>query len=88
MRQAVMDDVKKRNWKEFRDSGLLWMINSILHLFGWAIVYELQDGRIQNVYPARVKYRGFDEKSNSEGYIKVSEYLRKNIEQLSEEAKN
>lgn len=81
-----MNEVKEKSWKEFKDMGLLWAINSILHLFGWAIVYEIEDGEIKKVFPARVKYRGFDEKSNTEGYIKVSEYLRGNIEELSKEA--
>ena len=81
-----MNDVKEKSWEEFRGTGLLWMMNSILHLFGWAIVYEVEDGGVQKVYPARVKYRGFDEKSNTEGYIKVSEYLCGNIGELSKEA--
>ncbi len=81
-----MNEVREKDWKEFRDTGLLWAINSILHLFGWAIIYEIEDGKIQRVYPARVKYRGFGEKINTEGYISVSEYLRENITELSREA--
>lgn len=80
--------VDKRTWKEFRESGLLWWINMILHTFGWAIVFNIEDnGEISEVYPARVKFRGFDEKHNTEGYIKVSEYLKKNAEQLEAEAR-
>ena len=79
--------IKEKSWNEFRETGLFWMINAILHLFGWAIVYEMQEHRIVRVYPARVTYRGFDEKSNSEGYIKVSEYLQENIKELAREAK-
>lgn len=79
--------VKKKTWEEFRNSGLLWLINTTLHLFGWAIVVELEeDGSISNAYPARVNFRGFDEKSNDEGYQKVSEYLLKNIAELNKEA--
>ena len=81
-----MNEVKEKSWKEFKDTGLLWAINSVLHLFGWAIVYEIEDGEIKRVFPARVKYRGFDEKSNEEGYIRVSEYLLENIGELSKEA--
>lgn len=83
-----MSNVNEKSWKEFRESGLLWMINSILHLFGWAIVYQVENDEIKKVYPARVSYRGFDEKSNTEGYAKVSEYLVKNIEELSKEAQD
>lgn len=85
--------VEKKTWKEFRDSGLLWWINMILHTFGWAIVFdfsnynkETNDGTIREVYPARVKFRGFDEKSVTEGYQKVSKYLKENAEILEKES--
>jgi hypothetical protein len=79
--------VNKKTWEEFRNSGLLWFINNILHLFGWAIVVEVEeDGSVSNVYPARVKFRGFDEKSNTDGYIKVSRYLKDNINDLLRES--
>lgn len=78
--------INKKTWKEFRNSGLLWFINTILHTFGWAIVCEMnENGDIFNAYPARVKFRGFDEKSNTEGYIKVTRYLEENIKELREE---
>ena len=81
--------VDKKTWEEFRASGLLWWINMILHTFGWAIVVNVDDnGSISNAYPARVKFRGFDEKNNTEGYIKVSKYLKENIEKLYREAQN
>ena len=79
--------VEQKTWKEFRDSGLLWWINMLLHTFGWAIVFSVEeDGTITKAYPARVKFRGFDEKSNTEGYIKVSQYLNKESEQLLKES--
>lgn len=81
--------VAKKTWKEFRESGLLWWTNMILHTFGWAIVVDVNDnGEITNAYPARVKFRGFSEKSNTEGYIKVSQYIKENIAELLEESKN
>jgi hypothetical protein len=80
--------IDKKSWKEFKDSGLLWWTNMILHTFGWAIVFSIKDdGTISNVYPARVKFRGFDEKNNTEGYIKVSEYMKENATELTEESK-
>ena len=78
--------VTKISWKEFRDSGMLWWINMILHTFGLAIVYDMEDGEITNVYPARVKYRGFAEKNNTDGYIKISKYIKENAEELVREA--
>lgn len=78
--------IEKKSWNEFRESGLLWWINMILHTFGWSIVIDMKDGDIINVYPARVKFRGFNEEGNTKGYIKVSNYLNENSEQLLKEA--
>ncbi|NDO20188.1 hypothetical protein FMM68_11075 [Lachnospiraceae bacterium MD329] len=81
--------VTKKTWEEFRKSGFLWWINMLLHTFGWAIVFEMSENNsneIVEVYPARVKYRGFSEKNNTEGYIQVSEYMKANSDELSKEA--
>lgn len=76
----------RKTWEEFRDSGLLWFINTILHMFGWAITVVVDDNKIIDAYPARVKFRGFDEESNSAGYRKVTKFLRENINTLEDEA--
>ena len=79
--------VDKRDWLEFRDSGLLWWINTMLHTFGWAIVFEFDDNKnITNVYPARVKFRGFGDKQVEEGYQKVSKYMMDNADELYKES--
>lgn len=75
--------IEKKTWDEFRNNGLLWWVNRILHLLGWALVYE--DGQ---VYPARTKFRGFGPEQETEGYIKVSKYLEENIDVLLEEAES
>ena len=80
--------VNKKSWEDFKKSGLLWFVNMLLHTFGWAIVYDIEDEKITNVYPARVKFRGFSEQSNTEGYIKVSQYMKDNIDELLEESKS
>ena len=81
--------IVEKTWEEFRDSGFLWWINMILHTFGWAIVVDIDDnGEITDTYPARVKFRGFGEKNNTEGYIKVSQYMKENVSDLLEEAEN
>ena len=77
--------VEEKTWYDFRRSGLLWFINQTLHLFGWAIVLELENDEITRAYPARVKFRGFSEDNNTEGYIKVTEYLKRNIDELRDE---
>lgn len=79
--------INKKSWEEFRECGLLWFINQTLHIFGWAIVIELDDDEnITNAYPARVKFRGFPEETNSEGYMKVSKYLKENADDLYNES--
>jgi hypothetical protein len=81
--------VTKKSWQEFRQSGLFWLVNTTLHMFGWALVMNIdqETQEITEVYPARVKFRGFDEESNTEGYIKVSQYMKDHSGELLQEAK-
>lgn len=80
--------IQKKSWEEFRNTGLLLIINQLLHVFGWAIVVELDDNNnVINCYPARVKFRGFDSKNASEAYMKVSQYMSNNHQELIEESK-
>lgn len=78
--------VKRKTWKEFKKTGLLWFINTILHAFGWAIVLEMENKEITDVYPARVKFRGFNENSNTKGYQKLSKYMKDEGQDLYEES--
>lgn len=80
--------ITKKTWEEFRSCGLLWFVNTILHVFGWAICFDIQEGKVVDVFPARVKFRGFSEETQSKGYINLSEYLKENIDELTEEAKS
>jgi hypothetical protein len=78
--------VNEKSWKEFKDSGLLWWINMLLHTFGWAIVFEMEGEEIKRVFPARVKFRGFGEEENTKGYQEISQYLADNATFLKQEA--
>jgi hypothetical protein len=78
--------VTKKEWIEFRSTGLLLIINQILHIFGWAIVYEMDGEEVKSVYPARVKFRGFNNESVSQSYQKISEYMKDNASELLDEA--
>jgi len=78
--------VNEKSWKEFKDSGLLWWINMLLHTFGWAIVFEIEGKEIKRVFPARVKFRGFGEEENTKGYQEISQYLADNATFLKQEA--
>jgi len=75
--------VTRKTGKEFRETGLLWFINTVLHMFGWAIVW---DSNNDEIYPARVKFRGFVPELNDKGYQNVSKYLKDNIDELLKEA--
>ena len=80
--------INRKTWEEFRNSGLLWWINQQLHIFGWSIVVVvMEDDKILEAYPARVKFRGFDDNNNTQGYIKVSKYMKENADELLDEAK-
>lgn len=80
--------VTRKTWQDFRDTGLLMLANQFLHIFGWAIVVDLDDsGEILEVYPARVKFRGFGEESQSKAYKNISKYMVENSEELLKEAK-
>lgn len=78
---------KKDILKEFRESGMLWFINTILHVFGWAIFISLgEDGEVAEMYPARTAYRGFESESNDRGYQRVSRFMLENAARLVAEA--
>lgn len=81
--------INDKTWEEFQKTGLLLFINQILHVFGWAIVYNLDDcGNLISVNPARVRFRGFDTKNVSDAYSNISHYLKENIDSLVKEADN
>lgn len=81
--------VEKQEWEDFRSSGLLWFINQTLHLFGWAIVFNVdkETGEVKSVFPAKVKFRGFGEKQNTEGYENLTNHIAENIETLKQDVK-
>ena len=79
--------IKKKTWDEFRETGLFWFINSILRLFGWAII-ESKDGDKQEIYPARVKFRGSSIESNINDYSKAIEYMHNHVGELMRDVRD
>lgn len=79
--------VEEKSWDTFRDAGLLFFINQVLHIFGWAIVVEIDDNTkaVVRAYPARVRFRGFDNDSVTESYKRLTRYLFANVNSLLEE---
>lgn len=93
-RQPVDEDLNEnppipylieKDWLAFQKIGLLWWTNRILHLFGWAIVYEFRQNKLRFVYPKRVTYRGFDHGDEEEGFKALTGYLEKNSGMLNDE---
>ncbi len=75
--------ITKKSWMDFLNSGLLMLINQLLHAFGWAICIEINDaGEVTDAYPALVKFRGFSEETVDEGYKRISNYLNSNSEEV------
>lgn len=74
--------VKEITGKEFRESGALWFINSILHLFGMAITWNPDTDELK---ASICKFRGFSEDCNDRGYKNLSNYLKDNIEEIEKE---
>ncbi len=76
-----MENIKSSNaWEEFQEAGLLWWINRQLHLFGWAICYEVNDeGKVLNVQPIRVAHQGFSEASEEMGFEKLTAHLKETL---------
>ena len=73
---------KEITGKEFRDSGALWFVNSVLHLFGMAITWNPDTDELKATV---CKFRGFGEKQNDRGYKNLSNYLKNNIDELEKE---
>lgn len=82
--------VKEIKWEEFRNSGLLLFVNSFLHIFGRAIVFDFKkdkkgNQKLKRVYFARCKYRGFDLGSISSSHTALVNFLEKNIKELKKD---
>jgi hypothetical protein len=71
--------VKTISGKEFKESGMLWFVNSILHTFGMALTWDPSTDVLE---PVITKFRGFEEKYNDQGYRAITEYMRDNAQNL------
>lgn len=73
----------QKTWKEFQSTGLLWLVNTFLHTFGWTLMAQVDDdGNIIGGVPCRTDFRGFTTDINDEGYLKVTDWLKENIDML------
>lgn len=73
--------------QQFVDSGLVWLANTFLHVFGYAIAYDVDDkGNVSDLYPCRTVFRGYSEDLSSDGYERVSRYMLMHAKRLLAEA--
>lgn len=86
MSQDNVPNYVKKSWEEFRITGLVVLINTILHAFGWAITFDVnEDDDVIRAYPARTKFRGFDKETKDESYKRIAKYMKTNAEILAKE---
>lgn len=79
--------IRQQDWDKFRQTGLLWLVNNFLHVFGWALVMEYDDNKVVGAYPARVTFRGFSQEAEEQGRARLAKYMRDNATELYEEVK-
>ena len=72
-------------WAKFHSSGMVWFVNRVLQVFGWAIHIKVDDSnRVIGAYPAKVKCAGFSEEKDKAELGKISKYLSDNANELYE----
>lgn len=74
-----MDLEHARAWSAFRDAGLLWWVNRMLHLFGWAIALDVDKptDTVLRAYPKRVEFKGFTEEAEERGFNRLQAYIQR-----------
>lgn len=76
---ALGNRIVQVDWESFRDSGTLWFVNRILHVFGWVIVFvaDRETGVVTAVYPARTNMLGFVPEADDDGQRKFLDNIRR-----------
>lgn len=75
---ADVPHMTETGWDEFYESGMLWMVNRTLHIFGWSIVLQYEDdGSVSRAWPSRTKWKGFGQETNEAGYARVESWLQR-----------
>lgn len=68
--------MKRTTWEEFYQSGMLWWINTMLHIFGWSIVVETnREDEAVDAWPSRTEWRGFPKVTNDTNYERIDRFL-------------
>jgi hypothetical protein len=78
-----MADYKRITWATFADSGMFWLVNRTLHLFGLSLVRTCNEaGEIVDVYPVRTECRGFPRDADEVGFNRLTQYIVDNGHEL------
>ena len=67
----------KEAWLKFKNCGLLWLVNGLLHHMGYVIGFEYEDDELVGVYPVQSKYTGFTEQVERNGRLDLGEHLER-----------
>ncbi len=75
--------IERRTWEEFRETGLVKIINVIIRAFGWSIYYEYtNDKKFVQVYPIRCKHMRLGDASMTKAYLNLAKWMNENSEEL------
>jgi hypothetical protein len=87
--EKLTKTLEKRTWDEFRNTGLFMFANTILHAFGWALVVEVDKdtGKAISCWPARTKFRGFNNDDVDEMHTRIANYLSETSPNFPDEIK-
>ena len=65
----------------YNNTGLLYFVNTFLHIFGWVLVYNTWNGKGEKFDSfftiKKTHWRGFDPGISDESYRKVTHYMAK-----------
>jgi len=69
---------RRHTWDQFREAGMLWTINRVLHIFGWCVVVSTDDetGETLGAFPVRTGWRGFTREREERGYRRVTAWMK------------
>lgn len=82
----VESAIEARTWNEFRESGMVYAANKVLHMFGWCLVFATDEqSGLQYCYPARTLYRSFALESECAGTQRLNQWMRDAAESLAKE---
>lgn len=86
---SVESPIEARTWHEFRESGMVYAANKVLHMFGWCLVFATDEqSGLQYCYPARTFYRGFAPESERAGTQRVNQWMRDAAKALAKETES